>query len=96
MFKIKDKFENVNDEFLKFKHIKNKKASCPDVNAFILLDKLFPSKINNDLISSAEHDIIYLNISELDIDTLTDKQILELVRCGIGYDEEYGCLYKFV
>ncbi len=95
MNKLKDKFEAVDKEYLKFERIENKKSLRPDVHAFIMLDKLFPSMNSQDLISSAEYDIIYFDISEQDIENLTNEQILELVRCGIRYDEENECLYKF-
>ena len=92
---IKDKFEAVDDDYLKFERIKNKKATRPDVHAFILLEELFPSERNMDLIDSAEHDIYYFSIEGEQLDKLTDEHILELTRCGIHYDEEFDCLCSY-
>ena len=96
MSEIQDKFEAVNDDYLKFERIENKRSSRPDVHAFILLDELFPSEREMDLISCAKHDIYYLDIEEERLSKLTDDQILELVRCGISYDDEFDCLFSHV
>ena len=93
---IKDKFEAVNNDYLKFERIKNKKATRPDVHAFILLEELFPSENNIDLIECAEHDIYYFSVEGEQLNKLTDEHILELVRCGISYDEEFDCLISHV
>jgi hypothetical protein len=91
---INDKFEAVNDEYLKFEKIENKLSNRPDVHAFILLDKLFPSERKTDLIQAAEHDEYFIEIEGEQLLQLTDNQILELVRCGISYSAEYDCLYS--
>lgn len=90
---IEDKFESVNDDYLKFDRVLNKISNRPDVHAFILLDKLFPD--NQDIISRSHHDEFYLSMSTEQIETLTDEQILELVRCGVRYDSECECLCMF-
>jgi hypothetical protein len=82
---IWDKFEAVNDDYLKFELVENKRSKRSDLHAFLLLDELFPS--HRDMICNAEHDEFWLEIDNEDIETLTDEQILELTRCGILYDE---------
>ena len=82
---IYEKFENFNDDYLKFERVENKRSKRPDLHAFLLLDELFPSHM--DMICNAEHDEFWLNISDDDAETLTDDQILELTRCGILWDD---------
>lgn len=87
---IHERFEKVNDDYLKFGRIKNKMSGRSDLHAFLLLDGLFHG--TNDMISATAHDEIYLEIKSDQIEKLTDDQILELVRCGIRHDSEYDCL----
>jgi hypothetical protein len=65
----------------------------PDINAFLLLDRLVPGKL--DIICHSEHDEITLDI---DVDELnkvgTEEDALDLIRCGVRYDG--GCLRMFV
>lgn len=91
---ISEKFESFSDDYLKFDLVNNRYSNRPDLHALILLDKKFPD--NEDLITAAEHDIIFLNISEYDLNLLSDDEILTLVRCGFTYDSEYNCLSSFV
>ncbi len=88
---IEEIFEKHNNEFLEFDRVENKRSNRPDLHAFILLDELFPG--DRDLISSAEHDEIWLDITTEDIGNLTEDQIIELVRCGVRYDEEALCMF---
>jgi len=89
---IEDKFREYCDtDFLKFELIENKRTQRPDLHAFLLLDELFPGK--RCIIDSAEHDEIYLNIDSDDIEKLSDKQILELVRCGVRCGEYSLCMF---
>lgn len=96
-----EKFEAVNDDYLKFDLVANRRATRPDLHAMILLDELFPSDNECDIISAAEHDEIYFDIEIMDLVTLSDEHILELTRCGISYwpgtgSSEYDGLYSFV
>lgn len=84
-------FEKHNNEYIKFDQVQNKRSGRPDLHAFLLLDELFPG--NTDMISASEHDEVYLSIDEEQIETLTEEQIIELVRCGVRYDGE--CLLMF-
>jgi hypothetical protein len=90
---MKDRFEQFNEDYLKFDRVVNKRSQRRDLHAFMLLDELF---LSEDKIVSAKGDYeIYLSISEEQIETLTDGQILELVRCGVMYSS-YDCLEMFV
>lgn len=78
-------FEKHNDEYLKFERVENKRSSRPDLHAFLLLDELFPG--TRDIVSHASHDEIYLDIDSDDIEKLTEGQVIELLRCGVLYDD---------
>jgi len=85
---------NDNESFLKFESVKTKRSNRPDLHAFLLLDELFPK--NRDMVSGACHDQIWLDVSEEDIENLTDDNILELSRSGVFYDRESNALSMFV
>lgn len=48
------------------------------------------------MIASAEHDEIWLEVSEEQMEQLTDDEILELSRCGVRHDEDSDSLAMFV
>jgi hypothetical protein len=89
-----DRFEAVNDDYIKFERVVNKKNTRPDIHAFILLSELFPN-YDRDIISAAGHDEIWLDISSEEINKLTDENILDLVRCGVRYDSHHDSLSMF-
>ena len=90
---IHDKFELVNDDFLKFDRVENKLSTRPDIHAFILLNELFPD--TRDIVAAAGHDIIYLDITTEQTAKLTDEQILDLTRCGVMFENESEGLSMF-
>jgi len=90
-----DKFEAVNDDYLEFDKVENKLSKRSDLHAFLLLDKIFGDH-TRDIISAACHDEIWLAISPEEIESLNDGQILELVRCGVSYDDNNESLHLFV
>ncbi len=92
---INDRFEAVNDDYIKFDKVKNKRSMRPDLHAYILLDELFPNP-GADIVCAASHDKIWLDFESEKINELTDSQILELTRCGVRYDKEYDSLAMFV
>jgi len=94
---LEEKFTNFSDEeFCEFDRVENKLHRRPDICAFLLLSNLAPSD-NRDIVTAAEHDIIYLdvNLEELAINA-TEDNIKDLLRCGVRYDSESGCLSMFV
>lgn len=91
---ISDRFEEFNNEHLKFEKVENKKSMRPDIHAFLLLDSLFPGTEN--MVDGATHDQIWLSLKMEQIETLTDEHIVELLRCGVLFDSEIECLYSFV
>jgi hypothetical protein len=93
---VREAFERFNEaEFLRFDRIKNPPVRRPDLCAFTLIDKLVPD--SGDIISGAEHDVIYLSVDIDDIeDTATEDDVLYLTRCGVLLNNEYDCLMMFV
>lgn len=91
---LQERFDQFDDDFLKFKRIENPKSKRPDLHAFLLLEEIFPGR-DRDLICSAAHDAIWLDINEDEVGKLTDDQILELVRCGVRLDTDDYSLCMF-
>lgn len=92
--KLHDFYETHSDEFLKFERVKEKLNQRPDLHAFLLLDSLVPSP-NRDMVSGAEHDEIYLDVDPEDLMAVaTEEQLIDLHRCGVRCDEDYGlCMF---
>ncbi len=93
---LHERFESlVGDyDYMKFGKIENKRSDRPDLHAWLLLDELFPNP-GQDMVSAAEHDQIWLDVDGEQLETLTDDQILELLRCGVMHDDEHDCLFMF-
>jgi hypothetical protein len=85
-------FESFDDDYLEFEKVENKRSNRKDLHAFLLLDELFPTDKKSDIICNAEHDEFWLDISFEQIEKLTDDQILELVRCGVRFDDDSLCM----
>jgi hypothetical protein len=91
--KLREMFEAVSDEFLKFERIENPRHPAPDICAFLMLHDLAPSK--GDIVTSAEHDEIYL---ATDCDKLAEVATPEIVRdlhrCGVRWGDYDGlCMF---
>lgn len=81
--------EKYEHEYLQFQRVENKRSNRPDVHAFILLDALMPAKKTDDILSAAEHDGVWLGVStEKFSEVATEEQFVELMRCGVLYDED--------
>lgn len=93
---LKKTFDKHNDEeFLKFDRVKTKLSNRADIHAFLLLDKLVPG--TTDMVSSAEHDEIWLNVELEELEAVaTEEQVVELLRCGVRLDRETDALAMFV
>ena len=83
------KFEKFFDkEFFKFERVKDKKGSCHITHAFRLLDELFPSDHGEPMITNIWGEDASLRPTFENVETLTEDQILDLVRCGVSFEEE--------
>ena len=87
-----EEFEN-DDDYGKFEKVCNKLSSRPDLHAFLLLDRLMPTR-NYDIVDGAAHDMIFLdpNVEHL-AEVITKEQIAELIQCGVIYDDDCLCMY---
>ncbi len=89
-------FDKYEDEYIQFQNVANKRSRRPDMHAFIVLDELLPGDGKGDLISAAEHDQFFLDIEpEALARVATEEIILDLVRCGVSFDEENESLFLF-
>ena len=88
---VEERFKKFSDEYLNFAKIKNKRSNRPDLHAFIILDELFPGQ--HDMVCAAEHDEIWLDVGLEDLETLTDEQIRDLVRCGVRCDDSGAVMF---
>ncbi len=72
----------------------NRLSNRPDLHAFLLLDRLVPG--SRDIVSGSGYEVIYLatDVKKL-ARVITEEQIIDLLRCGISYDEQKR-LYSFV
>ncbi len=98
MLNIEELFEKHDDEYIKFDRVQNPRHSRPDLCAFLMLHDLSPAKKpGRDMISSAEHDEIWLDI---DVDQVaenaTEEDIITLIRCGIRFDTDNWAFALFV
>lgn len=78
------------DEYLKFERVEAKLSERPDLHAFLILDRLSPAKFpKEDIVSSSEHDEIWLSVDpKIVAANATTKDLVDLVRCGVAYDDD--------
>jgi hypothetical protein len=91
---IKEIFEKYENESYKFELVQNKLSQRGDMHAMIMLDQLFPGGYG--MVSAAEHDQIWFNVSWEDVNKLTEEQIRTLNQCGVWFDHKYQSLSMFV
>lgn len=97
------------DDFLKFERVRAPRSRRPDLHAFLVLAEL-ADRVDHDaeyaarngqselpcIVSHAEHDQIWLATSPEKIAAVLDEEtIYDLVRCGVMFDENNGCLFMF-
>ena len=92
---LKERFDMYDDEYMKFDSVEVNRSKRPDLHAFSLLDALSPG--TTDIVSAVEHDKIWLEMDPEELNMrASDRQIRELVRCGVMYDDEQEGLCLFV
>jgi hypothetical protein len=83
------------DEYLEFERVEQKKSQRPDLHAFLLLDMLVPE--TSDIVASAAHDEIWLGVEPKTLAAVvTREQLIDLVRCGVRWDDSCESLAMFV
>ena len=94
MLNLPSIFKTYDNEYLKFYNVKEKFSQRSDLHAFILLDKLIPSKM--DMISGSMYDKFFIDVCPSELaEVATEEQIVDLIRCGILYDENDDCFSFF-
>lgn len=104
---VADYFNRHSEEYGKFDRIGWRKNQHPDlwkrhrrsdICAFLLLDKISPSKLT--IISAAEHDEIWIHEAKVSLlfesGVLTEDHIVYLLRCGVRYDADHDSFVMFV
>jgi hypothetical protein len=91
---LEEVFEKHDGEYSHFERIENPRHPRPDICAFLMLHDLVPG--DRDMVCSAEHDQIWLDtdLEEL-AERATEAQIIDLIRCGVMYDDETGGLSMY-
>ena len=88
-------FDDADDQYLKFERIEAPPCARPDLCAFLKLNELVPGKI--DIVSAAEHDEIYLEVSpDALAKVATFEDVVYLSRCGVRFSPDTDCLAMFV
>ena len=82
---------------MKFENVQNKLSSHPDLHAFLVLERALPKpKHSRDMIDNAGHDEIFLYPKVVDLEVyLTEEDVIDLIRCGVMFDEHEECLTMF-
>lgn len=93
--KLEKMFAQSESEYRKFASVESKRSRRPDLHAFLLLDELCPSE--GHMVQHASKYEIFLapDVQKLE-KVITQDQVTELVRCGVRYDAEFGCLMLHV
>ena len=82
---LREFFEANNDEYRESEKIPPERRlhRRPDINAFLLLDRLVPG--DRDIVCGAEHDEFFIGIDteDLAMSDATDDDILDLIRSGV-------------
>ena len=94
---VAELFEKHNDEYGKFERVAPslKVGDRADVTAFAYLARNFTSKSKN-VLAAAEHDEVWLDFGEGDLESLTEEEVIFLLRCGVRYDSSTCSLAMFV
>lgn len=78
------------DEFLEFNRIKNPRHHRPDLCAFLMPDEAVPGEFGRDMVSGAEHDLVFLGVDVEELAKVaTDDLIRDLSRCGVRFEDSW-------
>jgi hypothetical protein len=80
---LKERFEQVDDEYLEFERIPNPMHRRPDLCAMLMLAAIVP-RDSGDILAASEHDEVFFDVDTDALnDSATDDQIRDLARCGV-------------
>jgi len=86
--RLAELFDDHKDEFLEFGRVppERRLSNRPDLHGFCLLDKLVPGE--RDMVCNSQHDVFYLDVSPAELAKwATEEQVIDLIRCGLIYEE---------
>jgi hypothetical protein len=94
---IDKRFNQFDDEFLKFERIPEVERLNPSyfISGLIFLGSLLKNPSDFDSLIHSDYDILYLPGPDDLKKELTDVEIIYLQRCGIHYNSEDECFAKF-
>lgn len=89
-------FEEYNDEYLEFHLVTERLHSRRDIHAFLLFDKIMNLEEERPIIGCARHDEVFLDVDvDKFCDAATKENVIDLIRCGVRYDESHECFCMF-
>jgi len=93
-YQLRDLFEKHDELFMAFEFYGRTGTCRPDLAAFILLDQLCPA--TGGIVIGAINGEIVLNIDQEELaKVITEDQVIELIRCGVRYDDQHDSLCMF-
>ena len=92
---LEQRFHSLSDDnFLEFDMVKDKLSNRMDLHVLMTLDKWFPSPAGDDILfDNKRSDDVGLCVSKENAESMTDDQIVELIRCGVSCRDYYLPLY---
>lgn len=91
MLNLSEIFKKHESHYCCFHEIESPKTKRRDLQAFLILDSIF--KDNKKIISGVDTYSIYLSVEIEELaQKATEEQILDLIRCGVSYEEKYDSL----
>jgi hypothetical protein len=92
-------FEERADDFGNIEDVKPSRRlhRRPDLNAFLLLDKLLTNGNDSAILVDARNEQVWLSPKPWEVmQRASEEDLLDLVRCGVFYDEDNDSLSMYV
>jgi len=88
-------FEVNQDDYAEYGKVEGLKAAQKETHAFNLLDSLDPG--HTDAMRNYSDDRVWLEFNaDIVVKTITEKQVITLIFCGVSYDEDHNSFYIFM
>jgi hypothetical protein len=95
MTRVPSLFQKHALEYRHFERVQNPPSPRRDLCAFLLIDKLVPDQNESIINDTSENgdSFVYLNLYPHQLENFPEEQIVDLIRCGVSYNEYSGHLY---
>lgn len=95
---LHDLFEKHAEELSHYDRVEGLlKMTRPDVQAFLLLERLCPSETGGRMVEVSEHDEIWLGVDVKELAAVCrEEDVILLLRCGITLDPDINSLHMFM